>query len=291
MYESRLEKAKEDRNGIELWRKLYVTHEGGAKQVVVSGMSSLHTFPPCANVDDLSDWLGLWNTCRLKYGQYIPEEHLKVMLEERLPATVAKDIRDLRIPTLEGVLNHLEAESVRLNDTKIAQLHSQRIKNSISKKRVNAVTSDVNDDDDSSSDVVRLDSKVDALVEQVSQLVSAIGPRPSGVKPSAKPKPGPKTSAVKRSNLPTPSPSFKGCWHCLSEDHVRRKCPDFQKILKANGGKLPKGYEGAFEKWHKSQKRVAAAILDADDDDDDAESDWSDTDIALTAAIYGQSAE
>ena len=152
------------------------------------------------------------------------------------------------------------------------------------------MTSDVSDDDDSSSDVANLDSKVNALVEQVSQLVSAIVPRPSGVKPTAKPKPGPKPP-VKRSSLPTPSPSFKGCWHCLSEDHVRRKCPDFQKILKANGGKLPKGYEGAFEKWHKSQKRVAAAILDADDDDDDAESDWSDTDIALTAAIYGHSAE
>ena len=46
-----------------------------------------------------------------------------------------------------------------------------------------------------------------------------------------------------------------------SEDHRRENCPELIKIKKANGGKVPKMYEGAYEKTLKkagqSQKVIA----------------------------------
>ena len=57
-----------------------------------------------------------------------------------------------------------------------------------------------------------------------------------------------------RPRLPRPDPSFKGCWHCGgSHPGGRRTCPSFQAILKANGGKLPSNYEGAYEKHLKAK--------------------------------------
>ena len=46
VYSSRIQKAGgEDRNGLELWRRLYMDTEGGAEQVALSGLRRLHRFP------------------------------------------------------------------------------------------------------------------------------------------------------------------------------------------------------------------------------------------------------
>ena len=48
----------EDRNGIELWRKLYMENEGGAEQVALAGLRRLHRFPTCPSQDKLGFYLG-----------------------------------------------------------------------------------------------------------------------------------------------------------------------------------------------------------------------------------------
>ena len=117
-----------------------MTHEGGSNQVQVSGMGSLTTFPHCSDGNDLGDWLGHWNECRLKYGAHIPDEHLVVMLLEKLPKQISKEVRENKtLATVDGIIAHLESEIVRLNDTKIANLHSQRLKHMLGKKSVNSV--------------------------------------------------------------------------------------------------------------------------------------------------------
>ena len=72
---------------------------------------------------------------------------------------------------------------------------------------------------------------------------------------------GSQRGGSQRTGRSIPSPKFKGCWCCGSEDHRRENCPEFIKIKKANGGKVPKGYEGAYEKSLKksgqSQKVIA----------------------------------
>ena len=279
LYERRIEKAGEDENGIESCRKLFVTHWGGSKQVQVSGMESLHSFPPCERNEDLNDWLGMWNQCRLQYGTHLPDDHLRVMLEEKLPPSISKDLREQRhLNTLDQCLDHLWAEIARLNDTKIAHLHSQRLKQMLSKKSVNAVTENTPNVESANPVPSATDPNVVALVNQVNQLtqvVAAMGPRP---KAKSKPK------AKSGSKLPTPDPKFEGCWHCKDTSHSRRQCPDFKALLKANGGKLPEGYEGAYEKWCKKNGKRVAAILDLDGESDD-ESDWSETDLGLCAAM------
>ena len=56
MFNARRDKTSgEDENGFELWRKLYVTHEGGARTTHVSGMGSFRTFPACDKPEDLGD--------------------------------------------------------------------------------------------------------------------------------------------------------------------------------------------------------------------------------------------
>ena len=37
----------EDYNGFELWRRLFQEHDGGASEVALSGIRSLHGFPRC----------------------------------------------------------------------------------------------------------------------------------------------------------------------------------------------------------------------------------------------------
>ena len=65
----------EQDNGFELWRSLFIENEGGAEQVALGGMSTLHSFPQCPRIEDLQHWLGQWQICRHKYGSDLPEIH------------------------------------------------------------------------------------------------------------------------------------------------------------------------------------------------------------------------
>ena len=80
-----------------------------------------------------------------------------------------------------------------------------------------------------------------------------------------------------------PDPKFEGCWNCGAKGHSRKECKKFKALIKENGGKIPEGYEGAYEKWRKSQRKVTAAILGAEEDESD--SDWSDSEIGLSCTI------
>ena len=50
--------AGEEENGLELWRRLFRDHEGGAERVKSAGVQNLHAFPKCADVAHLTHWLG-----------------------------------------------------------------------------------------------------------------------------------------------------------------------------------------------------------------------------------------
>ena len=47
-------------HGFELWRSLFIQHEGGADQVELGEMRSLRIFPQCDRVDNLQLWIGNW---------------------------------------------------------------------------------------------------------------------------------------------------------------------------------------------------------------------------------------
>ena len=81
----------EERNGLELWRKLFRIHEGGEAAVRIGGVTNLHTFPACSKVEELSSWLSEWNQCRLAHGQGLDYINLRNMLLQRLPDSVTTE--------------------------------------------------------------------------------------------------------------------------------------------------------------------------------------------------------
>ena len=48
-----------------------------------------------------------------------------------------------------------------------------------------------------------------------------------------------------------PDPKFEGCWNCGAKGHSRKECKKIKALIKENGGKIPEGYEGAYEKEEK----------------------------------------
>ena len=51
----------EERNGLELWRRLHMTNGGGAEQVALAGLRRLHRFAPCPSKEKLGHYLGTGN--------------------------------------------------------------------------------------------------------------------------------------------------------------------------------------------------------------------------------------
>ena len=90
-----------------------------------------------------------------------------------------------------------------------------------------------------------------------------------------------------RSQSPRNTFPKEHCYHCGKHGHsrtangTRQGCPDFAKLLKDNGGRLPDGYKGAFEKHVEAEKKKRAAaskrpvtaILEADDSEDESSDD------------------
>ena len=61
-----------------------------------------------------------------------------------------------------------------------------------------------------------------------------------------------------RSPPPSGGPSFgfeKDCFECGGIGHQRKDCDVYKKLLKENGGRRPKGHQGAFEKARAELRR------------------------------------
>ena len=71
LYGNRSPMANGPDNGIELWRAYFVKHEGGADQVELGGIDSLHSFPQCTKVEDLGLWLGKWFEVKDQNRRYV----------------------------------------------------------------------------------------------------------------------------------------------------------------------------------------------------------------------------
>ena len=80
--------------------------------------------------------------------------------------------------------------------------------------------------------------------------------------------PGSRKPSPRRSNS-IPSPKFNGCWCCGKPGHSRKDCAVFAEIKKKNNGKVPKDYEGAYEKAKKSGQIKAIMYDDAVTQDSD----------------------
>ena len=202
-------------NGLELWRALFVKHEGGADQVELSGMGSLHSFPPCEKVDQLQFWVGKWQEMKDMYGAGISDAHLRSMFINILLESVRKDIREKPgLITLQLCIDHVIADIGRLNDVQLWKMHSDRLKQSFSSTQRISPVLDKEEHIEKTADVPKPEDQFqtlfNALSNKMENLVAAIA------RPNARP--GPKRA---------PSQFAKygdKCLHCGSGDHRALEC-------------------------------------------------------------------
>ena len=289
MYGHRSAVASGPDNGVELWRAYFVKHEGGADQVELGGIDSLHTFPQCQKVEDLGFWLGKWIEMKDQYGQGMSDVHLRSRFLNILPEAVKKDVRETRgLHTLQDMIQHVQKYLGRLNDSKIAKRHADRLRQSLSgTHRVNAMT-EVEDPTPpthgpkSEDEMTQFQDMINALSSKIDTIAAAVDTK------RTQPRGGPHAQRAARPERgPSDFSKFKGCLHC-GGDHRVADCRIKKALLAKNGGKLPAGFKSAFDKWKAAQPaKKVAALSDAELQDEDLQSEsdfaWGITCGALTA--------
>ena len=266
-------------NGLELWRALFVKHEGGADQVELGGIGSLHSFPQCDKVESLQHWVGKWQEMKDTYGTGISDVHLKSMFINILPPGVQKEIREKPgLATLQQCIDHVLADLGRLNDVQLSKLHTERLKQSLHpsqrispvlEKEEQQVKNEVNVD--KSGD--QFTSLIHILTNKMDHLVAAVG----AGRPGAKPQTGARAQTGTGTRAPSDFQKFGNrCLHCGSEEHRAFNCPVKKSLMAKNGGKLPPGYKSAFDKWKAKQAKSVSAVME--EAPSDAGSEFSDGD-------------
>ena len=118
----------EDRNGIELWRRLYMEHEGGAEQVALAGLRRFHAFPKCPSLRDLNAHIGEWLKARAEFAHGVPPEHLREFFLDILPDTLRLEIIRRKVDSLDAMIAFAQEEVARENDKRLAVAHEARRK-------------------------------------------------------------------------------------------------------------------------------------------------------------------
>ena len=261
VYNNRSVLAGGGENGLELWRALFVKHEGGADQVELGGIGSLHSFPQCDKVESLQHWIGKWQEMKDTYGTGISDVHLKSMFINILPPSVQKEVREKPgLATLQQCIDHVLADLGRLNDVHLSKLHTERLKQSLHPtQRISPV---LEKDEQQVKEEVTTDgsdfkSLINILTSKMDTFVAAVG----ATRTTAKPQTGARTSTGAR--VPSDFQKFGNrCLHCGSEDHRAINCPVKKSLMAKNNGKLPPGYKSAFDKWKAKQAKSVHAVLE-----------------------------
>lgn len=128
VYDRRLQLTNgEDCNGLELWRRLFIEHQGGAEQSMMAGIQSVHRFPRCPHESNLGGYLGEWLSLRRQVGMYLPEEYLVIMLMDVLPEKVASETRDRPlINATQKPVEYVSRELARYNDKHLAKVYDEQ---------------------------------------------------------------------------------------------------------------------------------------------------------------------
>ena len=250
-------------NGLELWRALFVKHEGGADQVELGGIGSLHSFPQCDKVESLQHWVGKWQEMKDTYGTGISDVHLKSMFLNILPPGVQKEVREKPgLATLQQCIDHVLADLGRLNDVHLSKLHTERLKQSLHpSQRISPVLEkeeqQAKDEVDADNSGGQFTSLINILTSKMDHLCAAVG----AGRPGAKPQAGARVQTGAR--VPSDFQKFGNrCLHCGSEDHRAINCPVKKSLMAKNNGKLPPGYKSAFDKWKAKQSKPVNAVVE-----------------------------
>ena len=244
-------------NGLELWRALFIKHEGGADQVELGGMGNLHSFPPCDKPENLQLWIGKWQEMKDLYGAGISDAHLKSMFVNILPPHVQQQVRDkIGLDTLQKCINHVISDLGRLNDLKLSKLHSERLKQSLShSQRLSPLTEY---GDEAVHEVPKHEETLSKIVNLLSDKMDTIAA--AMARPKARPRPGAPAAPARGPSLY--AKFGNKCLICGSEDHRVATCPVKKNLMAKNGGAMPTDFKSAFRKWKDKQPKPVSALTE-----------------------------
>ena len=253
LYEKRIQLANGiEGNGLELWRRLFTDYEGGDEYVQLDGRTNLQNVKAITSTCNITDKLDDWQHQMLKYGGDIGPVTRHTMLLKILPESVRQKV--------------LENDKLVGTDSIIAWIRKTHVwhrSEDILKKRhgaVSAITGATQAPVPGTGCDVSPNGAAPPTVNK--ELVDAVIAAVQGRRPGGRAKGGGKGGSRGQSPNPARSSFPKGnCYHCNKPGHGRTSkgdrpgCPEFAKIIEKNGGKLPEGYKGAFEKHVEDYKK------------------------------------
>ena len=265
----------EEFNGLELWRVLYQQNSGGSVPLENLEREYFVSFPKCEKVSNLQPHLAQWVQLKNKYGVGLPNDHLIAMFWKILPEEVKEDVKkqkdirgnlDLQIAYLYGEIG--DSMDEKLSKWNLAKLQQQLHSKSKNTTGLNAMNAHARDEPQVEvpptaappppfPDMAAFEANVERMVNAAVARGRGSDKQPSSTRTGS--------SGSQRGNRRIPNPQFKGCWCCGEEGHTRGKCPKFAAIKKANGGKVPSNYEGAYERSMKKTSKVVAPVMMAEE--------------------------
>lgn len=174
--------------------------------------------------------------------------------------------------------NHVYKEISRFNDSRLSKWNLQRLNESIKPKhsqKVNHVGSSEPRTDEQFEpppmpDLASMQANVESMV--AAAISRADRGRPNTKQTSSGSRSGSANSrnSEKPKYRSLPNPKFEGCWCCGKKGQTRAQCKEFARIKSDNGGRVPKGYKGAYEKHvEKLGKTTVAAVVTEPEDHDE----------------------
>ena len=208
--------------------------------------------------------LSLWVQLKNKYGMHLPVDHLILMLHNILPDLIKEDVKkqkDMR-SDLDKQIAHIYSEMGDQVDDKLSRWNLAKMQKQLKLKPKNSTgIHAVSSNGISQPDVAAPSVPDMASIERMINAAVARGqPANRGRQSDRSPagsRSGSNGSQRGGRGRNIPSPKFAGCWCCGEEGHSRQQCKKFKAIREANGGQVPKNYEGAYEKAQKANRDKA----------------------------------
>ena len=231
--------AGEDGNGFEMFRRMFQEYEGGGMLIEMGGRRILNNFGRCGAKDDVLKHWSEWTELLTKHGKDLlanPKE-LYYRAIEIVPAEWEDEItQDKTIQTHHDIYAYIQRKC-------IYRRHKEQQKNYVNQHargrtplkvmgEYNQGCQDAKCGDANCGGQMKVQDIVEATINAIQQSRNDKPVRP-------------------RSPSPSGGPRFwfeKDCFECGGMGHQRKDCEVYKKLLKENGGKRPKGHQGAFEK-------------------------------------------
>ena len=283
--------SNEELNGLELWRNLGLKFSGKGKQAVkATGLQTFMKFGKCEDENEILAHVTEWQKYLDLYGAHLKSDDqtlrslflgiIPQAMEDKLTQKVAK------YPTWRELRDYIKEKHEIRRQVLIAQaIHKNKgvVVSGSRRQAANALT----DKPESRQPLPDAPAATSVYTApSTEELAIMMAQEPPRRKPTRPPRGGAKERFIWKSGR---------CWECGAEDHTRPTCPQWLRIVGADG-KPPKGHMGMKDKALKAFKEKQAKARahmktlgyedHTEDEDDDEEIDETMFAIGVTRIAH-----